>query len=73
MNPRTWLEENGTVYVALMAASWLGVAVLISYTALKIAGLSFEPIDPLYVVALTSTFYILATERSKSKTSGNGA
>lgn len=73
MNPRMWLEENGTVYVALMAASWLGVALLISYTVLKIAGLSVEPIDPLYVVALTSIFYILATERSKSKTSGNGA
>lgn len=73
MYPRTWLEENGPEYVALMAVASLGVVVLISTTVLKLAGISFEPIDPLLVAALTAIFGALAVERSRSGESENGA
>ncbi|WP_313691726.1 hypothetical protein [Halorarum halobium] len=73
MDPRAWSDDNGTAYVALMAASWLGVALLISYTVLKIVGTPFEPIDPVYVVALTTIFYSVARGHTKSKRNEIGA
>lgn len=73
MDPRTWLEDNGPEYVALMAVSFLGVVLLISTTVLKLAGISFEPIDPLLVAALTAIFGVLAMEHSNSGESENGA
>lgn len=62
----TWLEKRDAAYVGLVAASLVGVAILVSYTVMAILSVSLEPIDPAVVAALTIILAVIAGEHAKS-------
>ena len=74
MFPRKWLHEKGMLYVGLLAASTIGIALLIAFTAMVVVDSSFEPIvDPAIVSVMVVLTAVAAHELSKSDGNENGS